>query len=79
MRQTLEELNCSSIFIPTDLTKESDGRFLVTECDRHFGRADDLVNAVGLNNRGHLEDTTFEIWNLLFAVNIRGSFTLLVL
>jgi NAD(P)-dependent dehydrogenase (short-subunit alcohol dehydrogenase family) len=76
VRRTLEELNLSSIFIPADLTKESDCRFLVTECDRHFGRVDGLVNAAGLSNRGYLEDTTVEMWNLLFAVNVRAPFIL---
>lgn len=76
VRQSLEELNCSSIFIATDLANESDCRFLVAECDRHFGRVDGLVNAAGLSTRGYLEDTTVELWDLLFAVNVRAPFIL---
>lgn len=76
VRQSLEEFNCNSIFIATDLAKESDCRFLVAECDRHFGRVDGLVNAAGLSTRGYLEDTTVELWDLLFAVNVRAPFIL---
>ncbi len=76
VQDSLKQLNCDSIFIPTDLSHESDCRFLVKECDRYFGRIDGLVNAAGLSTRGNLENTTVDLWDLLFAVNVRAPFIL---
>ena len=35
-----------------------------------------LVNAAGLTDRGGIEDTTTELWDLLFAINVRAPFIL---
>lgn len=72
----IKALGCASQFVPADLAKEADCRRVVTRCDSRFGRVDGLVNAAGLSTRGYLEDTTVELWDLLFAVNARAPFIL---
>ena len=49
---------------------------IVRACDAHFGRLDGLVNAAGLTTRGTLDDTSVELWDRLFAVNVRAPFLL---
>ena len=70
------ESGCRCHYIQADLTIESDCRNVVRGCDETFGKVHGLVNAAGLTDRGSLEDTTVELWNLLFAVNARAPFLL---
>ena len=64
------------IFVQADLAREEDCRNVVRETDKKFGRVDGLVNAAGLTNRGTIDNTTVELWDLLFAVNTRAPFIL---
>ena len=45
-------------------------------CDEKFGKVHGLVNAAGLTDRGTIEDTSIELWDLLFAINVRAPFVL---
>ena len=73
----LRSTGCVGHFIRADLRNVAECRKVVQYCDRQFGRVDGLVNAAGLTNRGTLEDTTEELWNLLFEVNARAPFFLM--
>jgi NAD(P)-dependent dehydrogenase (short-subunit alcohol dehydrogenase family) len=64
------------VFVAGDLSREDESRALIAACAEHFGRLDGLVNAAGLSTRGTLDDTTVELWDLLFAVNVRAPFIL---
>jgi NAD(P)-dependent dehydrogenase (short-subunit alcohol dehydrogenase family) len=64
------------VFVPGDLAREDDCRGLIAACSERFGRLDGLVNAAGLSSRGTLDDTTVELWDRLFAVNVRAPFIL---
>ena len=64
-------------FVAADLTNPEDCRRVVTECDRLFGRVDGLVNAAGVTDRGRIDDTTVELWDRIFAVNVRAPFLLM--
>ena len=44
--------------------------------EKRYGRLDGLVNSAGLSSRGTLDDTTVELWDRLFAVNVRAPFVL---
>ncbi len=41
-----------------------------------FGRVDCLVNAVGINRPGLIQDTSDQDWNAVMAVNLTGAFLL---
>jgi NAD(P)-dependent dehydrogenase (short-subunit alcohol dehydrogenase family) len=72
----LEELACDAAFVQADLADVEACRRIIAACDERFGRLDGLVNAAGLSTRGTLEDTSVELWDRLFAVNVRAPFLL---
>ena len=57
----------------TDLTQEADCRRIVRAADERFGRIDGLVNSAGDSTRGTLESTSIELWDRLFAINVRAQ------
>lgn len=65
------------VFVQADLAREEDCRRVVRRADERFGRVDGLVNAAGLTNRGTIDNTTVQLWDLLFAVNARAPFILI--
>jgi len=69
-------LGTDAVFVAGDLAAEADCRALIAACAERFGRLDGLVNAAGLSLRGTLDDTSVELWDLLFAVNVRAPFIL---
>jgi NAD(P)-dependent dehydrogenase (short-subunit alcohol dehydrogenase family) len=54
-----------------------DVRRITAEADARFGRIDILVNAAGLTDRGNLLNTTPELFDRMFAVNVRAPFFLM--
>ena len=63
-----------AIFVPTDVTKEEDCRNLVCRAVESFGRLDGLVNNAGIFPRATLEETTEELWDQIFDINLKGVF-----
>jgi NAD(P)-dependent dehydrogenase (short-subunit alcohol dehydrogenase family) len=67
---------CPAIFVPAELGDEASCRTIVAAAWDRFGVVDGLVNAAGLTDRGRIEDTSVELWDRLFAVNVRAPFIL---
>jgi NAD(P)-dependent dehydrogenase (short-subunit alcohol dehydrogenase family) len=63
-----------AVFIRADVSVETDCRALMDKTVEHYGMIDVLVNNVGLTTRGTIEDTTVELWDKLFATNVRSAF-----
>lgn len=63
-----------AVFERADVSVEVDCRALIDAAVKHYGRIDVLVNNVGLSTRGNIEDTTVELWDRLFATNVRSAF-----
>ena len=63
--------------MPADLADEDDCRSIVRACEERFGRLDGLVNSAGPDRRGTLDDTSVELWDRIFAVNVRAPFLLM--
>src|SRR5262245_42607739 len=63
-----------AVFERADVSAEADCRALIDAAVKHYGRLDVLVNNVGLSTRGNIEDTTVELWDRLFATNVRSAF-----
>jgi NAD(P)-dependent dehydrogenase (short-subunit alcohol dehydrogenase family) len=70
-------LECDAVFVSAALEDEQQCRAIVRACDERFGRLDGLVNAAGLSTRGTLDGTSVELWDRLFAVNVRAPFVLM--
>lgn len=69
------ELN--GVFLPLDVTSESDWKSAVQSLAAAHGRIDVLVNAAGIEGNvvaGDLERTTLEEWRRVLAVNLDGTF-----
>ena len=71
------DTGCRVHFRTADLGRVSDVRAVAAVADRHFGRVDILVNAAALTARGTLTDTSEELFDSMFAINVRGPFFLM--
>ena len=63
-----------AIAIRADVGVESDCRNLIDQTVKHFGQIDVLVNTVGYSARGTIEETSVELWDEVFGLNVRSSF-----
>jgi NAD(P)-dependent dehydrogenase (short-subunit alcohol dehydrogenase family) len=70
----IREAGGEALFVRTDLTREDECRALVATAVRNYGRLDGLVNNAGVFPRARLEETTEELWDQIFAVNLKGVF-----
>jgi NAD(P)-dependent dehydrogenase (short-subunit alcohol dehydrogenase family) len=77
VREELEALGAGAAFVAADLAQVEQCMTVIAACDERFGRVDGLVNAAGLSTRGTLDDTSVELWDRLFAVNVRAPFLLM--
>jgi NAD(P)-dependent dehydrogenase (short-subunit alcohol dehydrogenase family) len=64
-------------FVEADLGNVGDCRNVVAEAERRFGAIHVLVNAGALTDRGTILDTSPELFDALFAVNVRGPYFLM--
>jgi NAD(P)-dependent dehydrogenase (short-subunit alcohol dehydrogenase family) len=63
-----------ALFVQTNLAREQDCTNLVRQTVNHFGRLDILVNNAAIFPSVPLMETTAELWDQVFAVNVRGIF-----
>jgi len=68
---------CRTEFVPGDLAELESCRALMGGADEAFGRVDVLVNAAAITDRGTLIDTSPELFDAMFAVNVRAPFFLM--
>ena len=73
----LTELGCPTTFVRADMASVDDCRAVLRACDERFGRLDGLVNCAASTERGSVEDTTPELFDHIFAVNVRAPFFLM--
>jgi len=63
--------------VKADLGSIEDCRRVIAEAEHRFGRVDVLVNAGALTDRGTILDTSPELFDAMFATNVRGPFFLM--
>jgi NAD(P)-dependent dehydrogenase (short-subunit alcohol dehydrogenase family) len=68
---------CPTFFVKADLADIADCRNVVAAAQSHFGRVDVLVNAAAATDRGTIFDTTPELFDRIFNVNVRAPFFLI--
>lgn len=61
-------------YVQADLGNVDDVHAVTEACDQAFGRVDALVNAAALTDRGTILDTSPELFDRMFAVNVRAPF-----
>jgi NAD(P)-dependent dehydrogenase (short-subunit alcohol dehydrogenase family) len=64
-------------FVAADLSRVDDCRALIAAADAQFGRIDVLVNAAASTDRGTILDTDPELFDRMFATNVRAPFFLM--
>jgi NAD(P)-dependent dehydrogenase (short-subunit alcohol dehydrogenase family) len=64
-------------FIAAELDDIIQVQQIVPAADAHFGKVHVLVNVAGLTDRGTVWDTSPELWDRIFAVNVRAPFFLM--
>jgi len=73
----LGDAGTRAIFVEADLADHEQVQRVVPAADAAFGRVDILCNIAGLTDRGTLLDTDLELFERMFAVNIRAPFFLM--
>ncbi|MFC4102595.1 SDR family NAD(P)-dependent oxidoreductase [Paenibacillus xanthanilyticus] len=63
-----------AVFVQGDISREAACKQLIEEAVHRYGRLDGLVNNAGIFPRGSMTDTTEELFDSIFAVNIKGAF-----
>jgi NAD(P)-dependent dehydrogenase (short-subunit alcohol dehydrogenase family) len=77
VKAALEARGVSVHYVPADLAAVDDVRRVTAETDRAFGTVDVLVNAAAITDRGTIFDTSPELFDRMFAVNVRAPFFLM--
>jgi NAD(P)-dependent dehydrogenase (short-subunit alcohol dehydrogenase family) len=73
----LSGAGCPTEFVHADLERIEDGRNFIDSAEASFGRLDILVNCAAATDRGTIETTTEEVWDRLFALNVKSQFFLI--
>jgi len=68
------DTGCPALFVKTDLTDPDQCKAFVRQAGERFGRIDIFASCAGTTERGWIDDTTPEIWDRIFATNVRGPF-----
>ena len=71
---SINEEGGRAIFVQADVGVEGDCRELIERAVEAYGVLDVLVNNVGISTRGNIETTSVELWDTIFAVNVRAAF-----
>ena len=77
IHETVEEIRESggeAMAIRSDITREEDVIELVNAVNSHYGAVDILVNNAGITTPESFVDLTVKRWDLIMAVNLRGTF-----
>ena len=63
-----------AMYVPLDVTSESDWERAVAATVERYGRLDVLVNNAGVSGRSMVEDTRVEDWERVMDINAKGVF-----
>ena len=64
----------SALFIKVDVSSEADAEAMVQKTVDEYGRLDILVNNAVISINAYIEETTDEIWDKQFSINVKGVF-----
>jgi len=76
-KKTIEQvkaLNRDGMAIKLDVTNEKDVNDAIDKAIEKFGKIDILVNAAGIAIQSMVLNTSVEMWNKTFDINIKGVF-----
>src|SRR5262245_45039656 len=67
----LTKAGCDTRFVQADLAAMEDCRKVVAAAEKAWGKLHMLVNCAGITDRGTILDTSPELFDRMFAVNVR--------
>ncbi len=73
----LRTLGADALFVPAELAELDQVRAVMARTEEAFGRVDCLVNAAAITDRGNLLSTSPELFDRIFAINVRAPFFLM--
>ena len=76
-RQIKASTGAQTLYVAADLAKVQDCCNVIAQADAQFGRIDILVNAAAITDRGTILDTSPELFDRMFAINVRAPFFLM--
>jgi NAD(P)-dependent dehydrogenase (short-subunit alcohol dehydrogenase family) len=68
---------CKTVFVAADIANVEDCRRIIGEAEKAFEALHVLVNVAALTERGSIWDTSPELFDRMFAVNVRAPFFLM--
>ena len=68
---------CKTVFVRADLADLDQCRIVIATADETFGRVDALINVAAITDRGTILDTSPELFDTMFAINVRAPFFLM--
>eukprot|EP00743_Colponemidia_sp_Colp-15_P006352 GILK01006836.1.p1 GENE.GILK01006836.1~~GILK01006836.1.p1 ORF type:complete len:262 (-),score=49.23 GILK01006836.1:206-991(-) len=74
---SLTSASTRAVYVPVDLENEADCRNVIQKCKEEFGCIHGLVNSAASTARGTIEDTSAELWDQMFRINVRAPFILM--
>jgi NAD(P)-dependent dehydrogenase (short-subunit alcohol dehydrogenase family) len=74
VQEMKDKYNAKAHFVKGDISREKACKQLIDEAVDRFGKVDGLVNNAGIFPRGTMLDTSEELFDSIFAVNIKGAF-----
>ena len=77
LERVAAELGCPALSVVVDLEQVEDCLAAVDRTVERFGALHVLVNAAGVTDRGTIDDTSPELFDRTFAVNVRAPFFLM--
>ena len=72
-----EITECPVLYVQADLADMNQCRGFIDAAEQRFGRLDVLINCAAATDRGRIENTTEEIWDKLFTLNVKSQFFLI--
>ncbi len=74
---SLNNAGTKTRFVQADLSRIEDVRTVIVEADKTFKRVDVLVNVAATTERGTILDTSSDLFDRMFALNVRAPFFLI--
>jgi NAD(P)-dependent dehydrogenase (short-subunit alcohol dehydrogenase family) len=74
VKKALDAKGVKTAFVAAALDEVASAEKIVSAADTAFGRVDILVNAAAITDRGSIWDTPPELFDSMFAVNVRAPF-----
>ena len=72
----LQSIGAKALFVAAELAESTAVSAILPAAIAAFGSVDGLVNAAGITDRGHIDDTSIDLWDRMMAVNVRAPFIL---